>query len=95
MRLLAVHPARHGPLGTTVSLPSVTVAIDRTLDDLQLSGSLTLSERVDMNAKIHWFSLKSASITSTSSEDGSLSATASTGWDETKDVDLPWAAGRS
>ena len=33
--------------------------------------------------------MKSASITSTAGEDGSLAATASQGWDETKQVDLP------
>ena len=36
VRLLAVHPARYGPLGATVSLPSVTVAIDETFDGLHL-----------------------------------------------------------
>ena len=89
VRLLAVHPGRRGTLGTTLALPSFTVAIDTTMDGLHLDGSLTLSERVDLAAKISWLSLQSASITSTSTEDGSLSATANKDWDEDREVDLP------
>ena len=87
VRLAAVHPARYGPLGTTLAPPSITVAIDHDIDGLHLDGSLTLSERVDLNADITWLGgLKSASVTSTSTEDGSLTATASSGWSKQKEV---------
>ena len=87
VRLAAVHPARYGPLGTTLAPPSVTVAIDHDIDGLHLDGSLTLSERVDLDADITWLGgLKSASVTSTSTEDGSLTATASAGWSKQKEV---------
>ena len=87
VRLLAVHPARYGPLGMTLAPPSVTVAIDHDIDGLRLDGSLTLSERVDLNADITWLGgLRSASVTSTSTEDGSLTATASAGWSGKKEV---------
>ena len=68
---------------------SFTLSIDKDLDGFKLSGSTTLSVRMDLNATIKGFRLKSAYAAVVSKEKCRLTATVSRSWHAKKEVVVP------
>ena len=88
-----VHLAGDGRLSDgSGSLPTFTLAIDHDFGPLDVTGSVTLAERVDMDASISALGLQSAYVASVATEDSTLTCTADAGWQDDGEVDLPLAA---
>ncbi len=84
----------HGPRGSkgSISLPSFTLALDHDFGGLAVKGSVTLAERVDLDASVNWhLGLNSAYVASVATEHSTLTCTASAGWQHDQEVDLPLA----
>ena len=76
----------------SISVPTFTLTIDHDFGPLGVTGSVTLAERVDMDATISQLGLESAYVASVATEKSTLACTASAGWQDDGEVDLPLAA---
>jgi alpha-tubulin suppressor-like RCC1 family protein len=75
----------------SISLPTFTLSLNHDFAGLGVQGTVTLAERVDIDASISQLGLQSAYVASVATEKSTLACTASAGWQDDGEVDLPLA----